>query len=138
MEDLPLVDEHTVLVAAPREVVWSSLEQYAERTLLRPQGHPLGRLLAAEPPAGFEAADRVPGRRLVLAGRHRFSRYRLTFSVEDARSGTRVRATTHAAFPGPHGRAYRTLVIGSRAHVLATRAMLGRVRRDAEAGEAGS
>jgi hypothetical protein len=38
-------------------------------------------------------------------------------------------ATTRAAFPGARGRAYRALVIGTRAHVLATRHMLHAVRR---------
>jgi hypothetical protein len=38
-------------------------------------------------------------------------------------------ATTRAAFPGARGQAYRALVIGTRAHVLATRHMLHAVRR---------
>ena len=37
-----------------------------------------------------------------------------------------------ADFPGPHGRAYRLLVLGSRAHVLAVRRLLARVKRRAE------
>jgi hypothetical protein len=38
-------------------------------------------------------------------------------------------ATTRASFPGARGQAYRALVIGTRAHVLATRHMLHAVRR---------
>ena len=50
-----------------------------------------------------------------MAGRHRFSRYRLLFALAaDSRDGaTRLSATTYAAFPGPHGAAYRFVVIGS-------------------------
>jgi hypothetical protein len=40
-----------------------------------------------------------------------------------------LRATTYAAFPGARGQAYRALVIGSRAHVLAGRHLLHAVRR---------
>lgn len=64
----------------------------------------------------------------MLRGRHRFSRYELAFDLapRDA-SSTRLRATTRAAFPGPQGRVYRALVIGTRLHVLAARALLRRV-----------
>jgi hypothetical protein len=43
---------------------------------------------------------------------------------------TRVRARTHAAFPGL-GRLYRQLVIGTRIHVLATRGLLRATRKRA-------
>ena len=70
-------------------------------------------------------AASVPGERLELAGRHRFSRYALTFSLQDGQPGvTRLAARSFAEFPGIHGRAYRALVISTRLHVLATRAML--------------
>jgi hypothetical protein len=70
---------------------------------------------------GFRVAEAEPGRRLVLRGRHRFSDYQLTFLLDD---DGRLRAQTHAAFPGVKGRVYKTLVLGSRLHVLATRRIL--------------
>jgi hypothetical protein len=69
---------------------------------------------------------------VALAGRHRFARYSLTFELDDAGGGiTRLRALTHAAFPGVRGQIYKTLVIRSRGHVLATRLILRRVARSA-------
>jgi hypothetical protein len=63
--------------------------------------------------------------KLVLAGRHRFSSYALTFVVEDRGDGrSTLRALTNAAFPGPHGSAYRALVIGSGAHKRLVRSMV--------------
>jgi hypothetical protein len=74
--------------------------------------------------------DRIPASRLALAGRHRFSRYRLTFELTDDGEGTtQLRARTYALFPGVGGQVYRVLIIGSRAHVVATRHMLRSVRR---------
>ncbi len=70
---------------------------------------------------------------LSLAGRHRFSRYVLDFRVEpDGDGGSVVTAVTYADFPGPRGAVYRTLVVGSRGHVLAVRRMLTGIRRRAE------
>lgn len=65
---------------------------------------------------------------LALSGEHRFSRYALTFTIDD-RGGdrSRLRAETRAAFPGIHGRIYRGLVIGSGAHIRAVRAILAAV-----------
>jgi hypothetical protein len=135
--DLPYVDEHAVTIAAPRDQVWTALRQYATRSMGVPGGHPLARILGTDPRSGFGIAETIPGTRLTLAGRHRFSRYSLVFELHgdapdghgDAPDGTVLRATTYAAFPGARGQAYRALVIGSRAHVLATRHMLHAVRR---------
>ena len=82
--------------------------------------------------ADFRVAMAEPPRRLILEGEHRYSRYRLAFEIEETSTGSRVTATTHAAFPGRAGRAYRALVIGSRAHVVATKLMLAAVKRRAE------
>jgi hypothetical protein len=64
----------------------------------------------------------------VLEGRHPFSRYALVFLI-DAREGggCRARAQTWAAFPGPQGRLYRALVIGSGMHAVLVRRMLRRL-----------
>jgi len=129
---LPFIDEHAIDVAASRGAVWSRLERFAGRALTSGSG-PLHRLLGTEPPAGFAVASSVPGERLELTGRHRFSRYRLEFTLSDASSGaTRLAARSYAEFPGPHGHAYRALVIGTRLHVLATRAMLRAIRSEAD------
>jgi hypothetical protein len=128
--DLPYVDEQHVTVAAPRPVVWAALRRYAGSSLVRAAGPRLAWLLGTDPPGGFEVAEEIAEERLALAGRHRFARYRLVFDLADAAAGeTVLTARTFAEFPGPHGFAYRTLVIGSRGHVLAVRRMLTTVRR---------
>jgi hypothetical protein len=82
---------------------------------------------------GFRVADAKPPHLLGLEGEHRFSRYRLTFSVDDLGGGrARVRAETRANFPGMFGKLYRMLVIGTRGHVLAVRRMLTVIKRRAE------
>lgn len=131
MDDaLPYVDEHTVTIAAPRDQVWSALQRYVSESLATSRRHPLARVLGAQPPSGFRIAESEAGARLALAGQHRYSRYSLVFElVGQAPDVTLVRATTYAAFPGLRGRVYRTLVIGTRAHVLATRHMLHKVQR---------
>ena len=122
------VDEHHVLIAAPRAVVWRALRRYADSSLLGTRGSPLAGLLGTEPPGGFGVADKAPDEQLRLAGRHRFSRYQLVFGLSDDADGTLLSARTYADFPGLHGRVYRALVIGSGAHVLAVRHMLRSVR----------
>lgn len=128
--DLPYVDQHAVTVDAPRAAVWAALERYANESLCATKVELLGRLLGADPPSGFGVAERDPERRLALAGRHRFSRYRLVFELDEGPdNGTVLRALTYAVFPGVPGLVYRTLVIGTRLHVVATRGMLHAVRR---------
>jgi hypothetical protein len=127
---LPYVDEHAVTITAPRDLVWAALRQYATRSIGVSRRSPLARALGTVPRSGFEMAEAVPGDRLTLAGHHRFSRYELVFELRDkAGASTVLTATTYAAFPGPHGRVYRALVIGTRAHVLATRHMLRSVQQ---------
>jgi hypothetical protein len=128
--DLPFVDEQAVTVPAARDVVWAALEGQLVPSLRLPGGSLRARLLGTEPPGGFEPAHSDPLERLVLVGRHRFSTYRLELALDDVAPGTtRVRALTYAAFPGLRGRVYRALVIGPRAHVLATRRILWELRR---------
>jgi hypothetical protein len=126
---LPFVDEHRTTIEAPREVVWPRLREYVDR-MLAPDSHGvLTGLLGTEPPAGFEVSEEVPEERVVLSGRHRFSRYALVLELDPSGRHTVLRARTFAAFPGPHGRVYRLLVISSRAHVFATRRILTSMRR---------
>jgi hypothetical protein len=121
-----------VRVAAPRDIAWTALEQYVAALLRRTENGVFTKLLGTEPRAGFEVTERVPPDRLGLAGRHRFARYQLTFDLSDAEEGAMsLHATTHAEFPGLRGRVYRTLVIGTRLHVVATTGILRSIRRRA-------
>ncbi len=82
---------------------------------------------------GFLVTRSVAPAVLALMGEHRFSRYALIFRIEATAAGpARLSAETRAEFPAARGRVYRTLVIGSRGHVLATRSILRSVRRAAE------
>jgi hypothetical protein len=143
--DLPFVDVHETRVAAPPSVVWHALardvagggaltEAFAGTLGCEPRrrGGPPVPEAGAEVP-GFRVVESRPGAALVLAGRHRFSRYALVFGLEPLPDGaTRLTAETRAAFPGVRGTLYRALVIGTRTHVVAVRAMLARIRRRAE------
>jgi hypothetical protein len=136
METLPHIDEHAVPTQQPPEVVWRSLLRSLGATM---QGaHTFGRVLGVDPlepsPAfegrvgqtltGFRVVDAVPNQSLVLEGRHRFSRYRLSFQIAPGK----LIARTDAAFPGL-GRLYRAAVIGSGAHGLITKQLLRRIAR---------
>ena len=162
MERLPYIDQHSKTFAADEAATWRVIavlrgtDQPVWRSYLQLvgcdpteatgdwRGEP--RLGATIP--GFRVESVHAPRRLVLTGRHRFSRYELTFVL--ARSelaggggrGTRLRAETRAVFPGVTGTLYRALVIGSGAHVVATRRLLSLVgkvasRREARAGREG-
>jgi hypothetical protein len=139
MESPPFIDEHTVSVDASPERVWGSLVETLRRTV---GGNArFARVLGCDPARssdgfdgsvgqtlpGFRVVDAEPGHRLALEGRHRFSRYRLTFVLDD----DRVCARTDAAFPGVLGRLYRMAVIGTRMHALVTRRMLHQITRHA-------
>lgn len=140
--DLPYVDTHHVEVAAPASVVWRAVADSLPRdAAVRsgaailgtvPRGAHGDPLTVGGSVPGFETAEVDPERRLVLAGRHRFSEYSLTFELEVHGAATRLSAVTHARFPGLHGRAYRAAVIGSGAHRILTRRWLERIRRTAE------
>ena len=71
---------------------------------------------------------------LALAGRHRYSDYELVFRIDDLGAGrSRLRAETRAIFPGRRGAVYRMLLMGTRAHALATHRLIARVAREADA-----
>lgn len=129
-DGLPYLDEHTISIAASREVVWSALQRHVAASLFLGDRSPLVLLLGTEPRAGFEVSESSRPDRLILAGRHRFSRYRLAFELGRGPGGTtQLRARSYAAFPRVHGRVYRALVIDTRLHVLATNRILRSVRR---------
>lgn len=128
---LPVMDEHSVIVASPREAVWQSVVQYG-RGLTLSRHRLLGAVLGAEPRSGFEISHQIEGERLELSGRHRFARYRLVFSLSEQRNhALKLSATSYAAFPGARGRLYRALLLGSGGHVLAVRHMLRAISRHA-------
>jgi hypothetical protein len=128
--DLPYVDEHVITIAVPRDQVWTALRRYVTTSIGISESSPLARVLGTAPRSGFQVVEEVPGDRLTLGGHHRFSRYELVFKLDGtADDSTVLRAQTYAAFPGIHGRIYRVLVIGTRAHALATRHMLHAVRQ---------
>ncbi|WP_067966985.1 hypothetical protein [Mycolicibacter icosiumassiliensis] len=127
--DLPYIDEHTLRIDAPRNVVWSALQRYVEAMLLGNERNPLLAPLGLQPRAGFGVTESVEPQRLALAGQHRFSRYRLVFELTEEQAGaTRVHAHSYGAFPGLHGGVYRALVIGTRMHVVATNYLLRGIR----------
>ncbi len=129
MERLPYIDEHRRRIAAPPEATWSALQRVVAGYLTPSLPQPVVRAWGLQPAAGFAIADEVAPQRLVLRGRHRFSRYELAFELERDGGGTVLRAITHAVFPQLHGRAYRALVISTRLHVLATRRVLRQVEQ---------
>jgi hypothetical protein len=139
MEHLPYIDEHAVPTGASRDAVWSALMHVLHHKMAGATH--FARLLGADPSSGtptfegrpgetvpgFRVVDAEPGHRLTLQGRHHFSRYRLTFLLDD----DRLRAQTHGAFPGPHGALYRAAVISSGGHRIITRGMLQQIGKRA-------
>ena len=128
---LPYVDEHSIETAAERDAVWEALWRVLQRTF---GGSRSSRLFARavgvrdmQPIAGYRLAEEEVGRRLVLEGEHRFARYRLAFHLD----GGRLRATTHAAFPGLHGRAYRALILPTGFHARVVNRILQATARAA-------
>jgi hypothetical protein len=152
MADLPRIDEHAVVLRATADRTWSALQHVVSHSFSRPPASLMARVLGCQPARaggprllapgstlpGFRVVESEPPGLLALEGEHRFSRYSLTFHLDELPDGTsRLRAETHAAFPGTAGRAYRAAVIGSRAHVLVVRRLLGAVARRAESAPSG-
>lgn len=144
VEPLPHVDEHAISIAADPAAVRAAVEEGIEvaglgwfarllacEDLVSSGPRPLAEW-SAVPGFHVTAADRPT--RLVLAGRHRFSDYELHFGIEALGGGaSRLRAETRALFPGRRGAVYRFLLLRTGLHARATRAVLGRVKRIAEA-----
>jgi hypothetical protein len=144
MTPLPFIDEHTADVAAPPDAAWRAIGRIMGRQS-SPPVRVAAMLLGTDPRStqgellalgstipGFRISVAVPDQRVVFAGRHRFSEYELIFELAAHEGGTRVRALSYAKFPGPHGRAYRALVIGSGIHRTAMRRMMRAIARKAE------
>lgn len=145
--DLPYVDEHETTIAASPDEVWRTLVAAVDSGFSGRGAAAYARLVGCADTAvsgprplaegstipGFRVITAVPGQELALAGRHRFSDYKLTFRLDalDA-DRTRLRAESRAAFPGLHGAAYRLLVIRTGGHGMAVRRLLAGIRRQAE------
>jgi hypothetical protein len=148
LEALPHIDEHSVYIAASPDRVWEALVATTAGTGRSRLGPPLARRLhcltsetSGEPGQigstipGFIVARSVAPAVLALMGEHRFSRYALIFCAADTAAGpVRLSAETRAEFPGVRGSVYRTLVIRTGAHDAVTKAILRKVRRQAERG----
>jgi hypothetical protein len=148
LEHLPHIDEHGVLVLAPRERVWEALlvtvrnafsGALTERTAkalgcseTERTGEP-GRIGSTIP--GFVVARVIEPAVLALEGQHSFSRYGLIFSLgQPGEEETMLRAETRADFPGLKGKVYKTLVIGTHGHVVVVNRLLKKVKKRAERG----
>lgn len=145
--DLPHVDEHSIAIEAMPDATWDALLRVVEGSFASGASAKGARLLGcadtvAAGPRPLAAGSVLPGfhveaaeqpRELALAGSHRFSDYALIFRLDQQGDGiTTLRAETRATFPGLKGRAYRTMVIGTRMHVLVTNRILGAAKRSAE------
>lgn len=141
--NLPRIDEHSVSIEAAPSVVWDAVLHVVEQSFsVRPVARVLGcRDTKASGPRPLAVGSAIPGfhvvavdtpRKLALAGEHRFSRYALTFRLDDANGTVRLRAESLGEFPGVLGRIYRTMVIGTGGHVLAVKRLLAIVKREAE------
>ena len=145
MRGLPHIDEHSIEVDARPDRVWTELGKVVGRSFnrrtrtagralgvrpLEPEGDPL---VEGSTLVGFRVARAEEPKLLDLHGEHRFSRYSLTFRLDESSlDRTTVRAETRATFPGAKGKAYRALVIGTRGHVLVVRRMLRALKQRAE------
>lgn len=147
-DSLPLVDVHSIDLGASEDSAWrgltSLLKAASDRwawpafaTILgcsdRKSTGRLGTVGATIP--GFRVTASDPPTMLRLDGRHRFSRYALTFTVEPRGPlRSRVFAESRAIFPGRLGTVYRILVLGSRGHVVAVNGLLRHIKQIAEEG----
>ncbi|MBF6337992.1 hypothetical protein IU450_19120 [Nocardia abscessus] len=117
MERLSYIDEHARSVDANRDRAWKAVLKVMCRDPHEPKA-----------PTGFVFDSVAEPSRLALRGQHWFSKYALIFELdEEGPSRTRVRARSYGDFPGPHGRVYRALVIGTGGHRLVVRRMLRRI-----------
>jgi hypothetical protein len=141
MTALPFIDEHSIKIDATPAQAWEAVAGTMAR-VGGPAFPVFARLVGCEDvqrsPAsaglpstmtGFHVTSAVKPETIVLAGRHRFSRYELRFDVDS--DGT-VRAGSFAAFPGVTGRLYRAAVIGTGGHKFAMHRLLGAIKARAE------
>ncbi|WP_199267735.1 hypothetical protein [Mycolicibacterium smegmatis] len=125
MERLPYIDEHAITVAADTATTWAAMVSALRADATDPRA-----------PLGFAIGDFEPEKRLSLRGRHPFAVYEWVFILDaETPQRTRVRSQTWAAFPGPHGKVYRALVIGSGGHRAVVRRTLKRITSRSESAQ---
>ena len=145
IESLPFVDEHYIEIAASPDQVWDALVAMLRAASEgRPARRSRGARLRSYRDARESRRDRLDDPRL---RRHPLGPARragadgpapllaLRADLLDPREAERPRPAERGdprRVPGRRGRAYRGLVIGTRGHVLATKAMLRAVRKRAE------
>jgi len=147
VDRLPYLDEHATSIAANPDAVWDALLEALDGAFSRQGAATFARIVGCadheasgprplEPGStipGFRVVTSTPGTELVLAGRHRFSSYALTFRLQHGAPGrAELRAESRATFPGVAGGAYRLLVVRSGGHVVAVRRLLSAIRHHAE------
>lgn len=143
--ELPFVDEHSTSIATEPDGVWPALVHVATGAFAGRGTERVASLLGCEHRASTgvagEAGSTIPGFRvaksrppalLALEGRHRYSTYALTFTVDPDGDASLLRAETRAKFPGVASGAYRAAVIGTRGHVLVARRLLRSVKARSE------
>ena len=150
--DLPFIDVFDAVIEASAPAVYEALTRHLIGSLGTAGARVAGGILGCAhrgaslttPPvegqevSGFVVAEAKAPQRLVLEGRHRFARYRFSFTVDPlAHDRTQLSARTEALFPGFTGALYRALVIGSGGHEIVARRMLAAVGRRAERMENG-
>jgi hypothetical protein len=131
LDDLPMIDEHSIDVEAQPDAVFHAVRRRFARVLTGPVGAAFSRLWGCDPPNAFEVVEEDQPRLIVVAGRHRFSRYGIIFRITPTASGSRLSAESRAEFPGVSGQLYKTAVIGTRGHVVATQALLRHIAKRA-------
>lgn len=124
LEDLPYIDEHSIEVAAQPDAVFEAVIATFARFLSGRLGPVLSRLWGCQPPKAFEVIEQQRPTLLIMAGKHRFSRYGIVFRIAPTATGSTLSAESRAEFPGLAGGVYRAAVIGTRGHVVATRGLL--------------
>jgi hypothetical protein len=118
------------LLATVRSAFSGPLATTYARAIRSVPWRPSGPLTAGATIAGFRITEFTEPAVLTLEGQHLFSRYALSFALSPhPTGGSRLAAESRAEFPGPHGAAYRLLVISSGFHARGVRHLLTSVRR---------
>jgi hypothetical protein len=95
LDHLPLIDIHSVAVKAAPEMTFDAVQLQFAGLLSGPVGRLMSRLLECDPPAAFEVLEAQRPNLVVLAGKHRFSRYGIVFRISPTETGCTLSAERH-------------------------------------------